>query len=327
MSKVLITTVPFGDIDRYPLDLLEKKNISYTINPLGKKLTENELFDMVGDSEVIIAGTEAITEKIMSVAPNLRMISRVGIGLDSVDLISAKKRNIAVSYTPDAPAPAVVDLTMGLMYSLSRNIHQSNIELHQGKWHRFFGKRLVDCTIGLIGVGRVGSQVLENLKVLGCKSILYYDKKVTLKTDSSGQVKPSSREEIFKNSDIISLHVPLDFETNNMITINEFKLMKKSAYIVNTARGGVINENDLYFALTNNLIAGAAIDTFETEPYNGKLIELNNCLITSHMGSMSYDCRTKMEIEATEEAVRFLTNNFQKCAVPQEEYDMRNLSF
>jgi D-3-phosphoglycerate dehydrogenase / 2-oxoglutarate reductase len=323
MSRVLITTVPFGEIDSYPLDLLKKNKIEYLVNPLGKKLTESELIELVSDCEVIIAGTETISDKVMSHAKNLRMISRVGIGLDSVDLLSAKKRNISVSYTPDAPAPAVVDLTMGLMYSLSRKIHLANIELHQGKWHRYFGKRLIDSTIGLVGVGRVGAQVLKNLQVLGCKKILYYDKKVRLDNDKSGQIMFADKKEIFKNSDIISFHVPLDFETKNMITINEMRMMKKNTYLINTARGGIINELDLYRALDEKLIAGAAIDTFEMEPYNGNLIEYNDCLLTSHMGSMSFDCRTNMEIEATEEAVRFLINNQQKSAVPIEEYQMR----
>ena len=320
MNKVLITTVPFGDKDRSPLDKLEKNGISYLINPFGKKLTEDELITLVGDCEVIIAGTESISDRVMAKAKNLRMISRVGIGLDSVDLIAAESRNIAVSYTPDAPAPAVADLTMGLMYSLLRNIHEANIQLHQGYWDRYFGKRLTNCSIGLIGMGRVGSRILNNLRALGCKKILYYDKKVRLDEGDSGQFKFAEKEEIYKMSDIISLHVPLDMKTKNMITIKEIKLMKKSAYLINTSRGGIINEEDLHTALTDKLIAGAAIDTFEIEPYNGNLVENKNCLLTSHMGSMSIDCRTQMEIEATDEAVRFILDGRQESAVPEEEY-------
>ena len=111
MFKVLITTVPFGEIDRKPLDLLEASNIDYVINPLNKKLTEGELLDLITDFDAIIAGTEEITEKVLIKGANLKLISRVGIGLDSVDLLAAEKLKIAVSYTPDAPAPAVVDLT------------------------------------------------------------------------------------------------------------------------------------------------------------------------------------------------------------------------
>jgi D-3-phosphoglycerate dehydrogenase / 2-oxoglutarate reductase len=320
MPKVLITTVPFGDVDRYPLNILEKENISYLINPLGKKLTEDELINLVGDSEIIIAGTEPITAKVISKAKNLKMISRVGIGLDSVDLIAAKKRNIKVSYTPDAPAPAVADLTMGLMYSLLRRVHEANVQLHQAKWNRLFGRRLTECTVGIVGVGRIGSNVLRNLKALGCKRILYYDKNVRLDEEDNEQIMYAEKTDIYKVSDIVSFHLPLDLETNDMFTINEMKTMKKNAFVINTARGGIINEIDLSYALKENMIAGAAIDVFEDEPYFGDLIEYDNCILTSHMGSMSIDCRTQMEREATEEAVRFMVSNIQDSPVPIEEY-------
>ena len=189
MPKVIITTVPFGEIDSYPLDLLEKNNISYLINPLGKKLTESEQVDLVGDCEVIIAGTEEITEKVMLAAKNLKLISRVGIGLDSVDLLAARKNNISVSYTPDAPAPAVADLTMGLMYSSIRNIHIANSQMHQGNWKRYFGRRLTECSIGIIGAGRVGGKVVKNLKALGCKSINYFDENIRLDIEDEAYIK------------------------------------------------------------------------------------------------------------------------------------------
>ena len=164
MPKVLITTVPFGNIDRLPLELLENNNFEYLINPLNKKLTENELVNLVKDFDVIIAGTEPITKKVMDSATNLKMISRVGIGLDSVDLLEAEKRGIIVSYTPDAPASAVSELTIGLMITLLRSVQISNTEMHNGKWHRFFGRRLSEITIGIIGAGRIGVGVLQHLQ-------------------------------------------------------------------------------------------------------------------------------------------------------------------
>jgi D-3-phosphoglycerate dehydrogenase / 2-oxoglutarate reductase len=325
--KVLITTVPFGKENRLPLDLLETHNIEYVINPLNKKLTEGELEGLISDYDVIIAGTEKITDKVMKKGSNVKFISRVGIGLDSVDLLAAERHGIIVSYTPDAPAPAVADLTMGLMYSLLRKIHESNIQLHQGHWHRYFGKRLTDCSIGLIGVGRVGSQVLKNLIALGCKRILYYDKKVRLKEENNEQVVFADKEEIYKMSDIISLHIPLDVETKNMITIKEMRLMKKNAFLINTARGGIINERDLCIALKEKLIAGAAIDTFEDEPYSGGLVKHDNCILTAHMGSMTADCRARMEIEATEEAIRFLKGDVLQGKVPEDEYEVQREGF
>ena len=323
MPKALITTVPFGEKNRLPFELLENANIDYLVNPLNRKITEGELVEMITDFDVIIAGTEKISDKVMGKASNLKMISRVGIGLDSVDLLAAKRHGIKVSYTPDAPAPAVIDLTMGLMYSLLRRVHESNIQMHKGNWHRYFGKRLTECSIGIIGTGRVGSKVIKNLVALGCKKIYYYDKKVRLEDDYKRHVIFTSKEEIYKKSDIISLHVPLDLETKNMITIKEIKLMKKDIFLINTARGGIINEKDLYTALEKKLIAGAAIDVFEDEPYSGKLAKHDNCILTGHMGSMSVDCRTRMEIEATEEAVRFLTGKTFKGLVPEEEYEVQ----
>jgi len=323
MPKALITTVPFGENNRLPFELLENANIDYLVNPLNRKITEGELVEMITDFDVIIAGTENISDKVMEKASNLKMISRVGIGLDSVDLLAAKRHGIKVSYTPDAPAPAVIDLTMGLMYSLLRRVHESNIQMHKGNWHRYFGKRLTECSIGIIGTGRVGSKVIKNLVALGCKIIYYYDKKVRLEDDDKRHVIFTSKEEIYKKSDIISLHVPLDLETKNMITIKEIKLMKKDVFLINTARGGIINEKDLYTALEKKLIAGAAIDVFEDEPYSGKLAKHDNCILTGHMGSMSVDCRTRMEIEATEEAVRFLTGKTFKGLVPEEEYEVQ----
>ena len=132
MAKVLITTVPFGEKNLLPLELLDNANITYLINPFNKKLTEDQLTDMVTDYDAIIAGTETITEKVMNQASHLKLISRVGIGLDSIDLPAAQKRGIKVSYTPDAPALAVAEMTIGLMLSLLRLVHLSNFTIASG---------------------------------------------------------------------------------------------------------------------------------------------------------------------------------------------------
>ena len=135
---MLITTIPFGDKDRLPLDLLESAGIEYQINPFNKKLTEDQLSEIIPDFEALIAGTEPITEKVLNRAANLKLISRVGIGLDNVDLIEAQNRDIKVSYTPDAPSLAVAELAIGFMLNLLRSVHVSNAQMHQGNWHRFF---------------------------------------------------------------------------------------------------------------------------------------------------------------------------------------------
>ena len=319
-KKVLITTVPFGVHDKLPLDLLDKNNISYLINPLNKKLTEDELVDMVSDYDVIIAGTELITKKVMDSAKNLKMISRVGIGLDSVDLLEAEKHSIIVSYTPDAPAPAVAELTIGLMLSLLRSVQISNVEMHNGKWKRFFGKRLSESTIGIIGAGRIGSGVLRHLQGFNSPKILLNDINQNSSLNEKYNIQWVDKETIYKKADIITIHTPLTKKTKNMITKSQLFSMKEDAIVINTARGGIINERDLYDVMQAGHLSGAAIDVFDFEPYDGKLREIERCILTAHMGSMSIDCRTRMEIEATKEAVRFLTNESLKSVVPEEEY-------
>jgi len=323
MSKVLITTVPFGDKNRLPLELLEDAEIDYLINPLNKKLTEDELAEMVTDFDVIIAGTEPITSKVMDNARNLKHISRVGIGLDSVDLLAAELRGIKVSYTPDAPAPAVAELTIGMMLTLLRSVHVSNSQMHVGQWHRFFGRRLSKVTIGIIGVGRIGKGVIKHLQGFGNPRIMVNDIEPDLQFGDQYELEWVSKERIYREADVISLHLPLTGRTKNMIRTECLRMMKEDAIILNTARGGIINEDDLYDVLQMGHLSGAAIDVFEFEPYTGKLRDIERCLLTAHMGSMSVDCRTRMEIEATEEAVRFLTDKPLEGMVPEDEHEVQ----
>jgi D-3-phosphoglycerate dehydrogenase / 2-oxoglutarate reductase len=324
LPKILITTVPFSDKNSLPFDLLDNARIEYSTNPFNKKLTEEQLADIIPDFDVIIAGTEPITEKVLNRATNLKLISRVGIGLDSVDLLAAKKKGIKVSYTPDAPTLAVAELTLGLMLSLLRSVHVSNSQMHKGIWHRFFGKRLEDVTVGIIGVGRIGTGVLNRLKGFGTKNILVNDVEPNRKLDCEFKIEWTSKENIYKYSDIISLHIPLTYLTKNMIRKEQLIIMKPDAMLINTSRGGIVNEDDLYEVMQSDHLSGAAIDVFEKEPYLGQLINIERCLLTAHIGSMSIDCRTRMEIESTEEAIRFLTGKNLKSEVPQDEYNIQS---
>jgi D-3-phosphoglycerate dehydrogenase len=323
MSKALITTVPFGDKNRLPLELLEAAGIEYLINPIGRKLKEDELAEMVSDFDVLIAGTEPITDKVMSRASRLKLISRVGIGLDSVDLLAAERRGIQVSYTPDAPAPAVAELTIGLMLTLLRSVHVANVQMHRGEWHRYFGRRIPEVTIGIIGTGRIGGRVLRRLAGFGTPRILVNDIHPDMKVAPELKLEWVDKEEIYRHADVISLHVPLTIHTKNMVRREQLLMMKKDAMILNPSRGGIINEHDLAEVLNAGHLSGAAIDVFEQEPYTGELAKIDRCVLTSHMGSMSVDCRTRMEIEATEEAVRFISGSTLQGLVPQEEYDVQ----
>ena len=325
--KVLVTTIPFADKNRRPLELLEDQGVEVVVNPLGRKLKEMDLAQLIKDFDILIAGTEPITETVLSKAVRLRLISRVGIGLDSVDLLAARRRGIEVCYTPDAPSAAVAELTIGLMINLLRSVQISNQCMHRGEWHRYFGRRLSDVTIGIIGVGRIGSQVIRHLSGFDCKRILVndIDESLTVTSHPTCVVEKVKKDTIYREADIISIHVPLTAQTKNLITTKEIELMRPEALIINTARGGIINELDLFDALRSDKLSGAAIDVFAEEPYFGKLASLDQSLLTAHMGSMSNDCRIRMEIEATEEAVRFISGEPLQSKVPAVEYDNQRL--
>jgi D-3-phosphoglycerate dehydrogenase / 2-oxoglutarate reductase len=323
VPKALITTVPFADRNRLPLEQLESAGIEYTINPLGRRLKEAELADMAVDADVLIAGTEPITERVLERARRLKLISRVGIGLDSVDLLAAERRGVKVCYTPDAPAPAVAELTVALMLSLLRSIHVANLQLHHGVWQRHCGRRIAEVTVGVIGAGRIGARVLRRIPAFGTPRVLVNDTNPNLKLDPHLKLEWVGKDEIYRHADIITLHVPLTVHTRNMIRREQLLQMKADALLINCSRGGIVNERDLAEVMRGGHLGGAAIDVFEHEPYNGELAGIERCLLTAHMGSMSVDCRVRMEIEATEDAVRFLTGQPLRSPVPADEYEVQ----
>jgi len=317
--KVLITTVPFGAHDSRPIDLLNGAETDYVLNPSGKKLTEDELAGILSGYDAVIAGTEPITERVLDKATSLKHISRVGIGLDSVDLNAARKRGIRVSYTPDAPTKAVSELTLCLMLSLLRQVHISNSQMHSGRWRRLMGRRLGEVTVGLIGVGRVGTGVMSRLQGFGCPRILVNDIRPNRSLDAAFDFEWTDKDTIYREADVVSLHLPLTKQTKHMIRRPEIEIMKSDALLINTARGGIVHEQDLCEVMQSGHLAAAAI--FEQEPYDGPLREIERCMLTAHMGSMSADCRARMELEATEEVVRFILGKELQSEVPDVEYE------
>ncbi len=321
ISRVIVTTVPFGAHDPRPLDLIQRAGIECAINPLGRKLRANEVAEVIRGFPVVIAGTEPITAQVMQAVPELRAICRVGIGLDSVDLSAARQRGIHVAYTPDGPSPAVAELTIGLIIDLLRGISPVDRNLRSGAWRRFAGWRVATATIGIIGVGRIGSRVIGHLRngFPGVR-ILANDIEPNRALSETGVVEWTDKETIYRECDVISLHVPLTAETRNLVSAREIDLMKPTAALVNTARGGIVNEPDLAAALRAGRLRAAAIDVFAEEPYRGELVDIESAILTCHMGSMTADCRLRMEVEAAEEAVRFAKGEPFKSPVPEAEY-------
>lgn len=320
MARVLITTVPFGAHNHLPVDLLESIGVDFEINPIGRRLKEDELAEMAAGVEILIAGTEPITAAVMDAAPGLRLISRVGIGLDNVDLLAARERGIHVSYTPEAPAPAVAELTIGLMLTLLRHTHVANLGMHRGEWNRQMGRRIPEVTIGVIGTGRIGGRVLRRLSAFGSPRILVNDLAPDPSLVPELKLEWVGKDTIYREADVISLHLPMTKQTRDMIRREHLLLMKPDALLINTSRGGIVNETDLLDVMRTGHLGGAAIDVFQDEPYTGPLGEIERCVLTCHMGSMSVDCRSRMEIEATEEAVRYLRGLPLESAVPEDEY-------
>ncbi|MFN3144924.1 MAG: phosphoglycerate dehydrogenase [Paracoccaceae bacterium] len=323
MTKIFISTVPFGERNKLPLELLEGAGHEFVINPIGRRLREEEIAEQVADAEAIIAGTEPITAEVIAACPNLKLISRVGIGLDSVDLNAARARGIEVAYTPDAPAPAVAELTIGLLLSLIRHTHVANLKMHKGEWHRFFGRRVPDLTIGVIGAGRIGGRVLRRIAAFGTPRVLVNDLSPNPHVADALKIEWADKETIYREADVVTLHLPMTPSTKNMIRHEQLRMMKPDAMIINTSRGGIVNEADLARVLEEGHLSGAAVDVFEQEPYEGPLCGIERCLLTSHMGSMSVDCRTRMEIEATEEVIRFLAGKGVQSPVPEAEYQLQ----
>ena len=318
-GRVLVTAFPFGEIDRDPIDLLERERIPFTLNPFKRRFREEELAEAIGPHEALIAGTEPITEAVLDRASSLRLIARVGIGLDSVALGAARDRGIAVTYTPAAPSAGVAELTIAQMLALLRHTHTANKEIREGGWKRRIGRRLGLMTVGVIGVGRIGRLVIQHLsgwspRILACD--LEQDASFAKQTGCQW----TDLDTIYREADIITVHVPLTRRTRGLIGKRELAAMKPDAILINTARGEIIDEAALIKALRERPAFTAALDVFEEEPYRGDLTKLDNCLLSSHMGSATRDCRLRMELEAAHEVIRYFKGEPLVCPVPESEY-------
>lgn len=312
--NIFVSTHPFSSTSQLPMKLIQENGIELRVNEHGRKITTQELAQDIKDAEVLVAGTEKITEEVFQNAPNLKLISRVGIGLDGIDFELCKKYDVRVAYTPDAPTMAVAELCVGLILDLARKISHTDKAIKSGIWNRYMGTLLYGKTIGIFGMGRIGKSLIHLLSTFNVK-FKVYDLEPDLAFGRLYNVAFVSKEEVLKSSDVISVNVPLKEDTNNYITLNELKMMQSHSILINTARGGIVNEADLYTALKENMIAGAAVDVFEEEPYRGELRELDNVILTCHMGASTIDSRTDMELQAIEEAVRYKNNQSLKNEV------------
>ena len=299
MPKLLISTSSFDIQNNQILQNLQEQGFEIILNPYGRKLKETEVLELLTDDVIgIIAGVEPLTRKVLSSAKSLKIISRCGIGTDSVDLEAAAEMGILVHITPSAPVIAVAELTVSLILSTLRRTSEADRNLRQGNWKPLMGRLLASQVIGLVGYGRVGKRVGQLLGAFGAQTIAYD----ICCGDSlfADTVCSSSLDELLERATVITLHIPYSADNHHFADRNFISKMKFGSILVNASRGGLVDEEALYDALVSGHLAGAALDTFEEEPYSGQLITLPQVVLTPHMGSYAKEARIQMEQEAAQ---------------------------
>ena len=303
--KILISDKMSNKVE----DVLKSKSIDYDIKT---GLEPNELKSIIDDYDgILIRSATKLTSDILENCSNLKVIGRAGVGVDNVDIEVATKNKILVMNTPLGNLEATAELTVGLMFSLYRHIHLANSSTHEGKWEKskFMGTELKGKTLGIVGFGNIGQRVAEICNVIGMRIL-------TNSNSASGDVlkslsaKKVSTEELLSSSDVLSLHTKLNDQTSNMLNKETIATMKKSSVIINCARGGLINESDLKDALNNDVIAGAAIDVYETEPATENVMfGAKNLLLTPHLGASSKEAQSNVAIVVANQVADFLKEN------------------
>ena len=288
--KVAITTSSFAKDSREPLNMLEARGIEYVLNPYGRALNEDEAIELLGGCAGVAAGTEPLTERVFATLPELKAVSRCGVGMDSVDLAAAKTRGIVVKNTPDGPTRAVAELTLGLCLSLLREIPAMDRDIRAGVWKKRMGSLLEDKKIGLIGLGRIGLATAELFKALGAQ-VAYSDPLV-----GSHAFGRKDLDELLAWADVITVHAPPS-KDGFLLDARRLGLMRQGAWLINAARGGIVDEAALAELLKQKHLTGAALDVFGQEPYAGPLLEFSNVILTPHIGSYAKEARIRMEID------------------------------
>ncbi|MEM2936090.1 MAG: hydroxyacid dehydrogenase [Candidatus Bathyarchaeia archaeon] len=295
-------------IDEAGLKLLESVGEVRLASGVSEETLREESRDV---DAIVIRALGRITAKVMDNAPRLKVVGRHGVGVDNIDVEAATRRGIPVVYTPEANAEAVADHTMGLIIALAKNIAQGNYALKfKGNWNFRYEQHGVDVygkTLGIIGLGRIGRRVAKRAKGFDMK-VLGYDPYVNRDSAAKIGVELVDLETLLKSSDFVTVHVPLTEETRKLLGEREFSLMKPGAFLVNTSRGGVVDERAIIRALSTGRLAGAGLDVFEKEPPDPEnpLFKFDNVVATPHMASHTVESLRKMALEVAEGVVKVL---------------------
>jgi D-3-phosphoglycerate dehydrogenase len=278
-------------------------NIIYR-NTTGTRLPESELMAAIINADAVVAGTESFSSRIIDNAERLKIISRVGVGLDSIDMETVANRGIHVLTTPNATIQPVAEHALALLFSVSKKITEYNTSIRQGDHKVRPSSMIRGKHVGIIGLGKIGFRTAELLSCLGC-SLHFYDPFINHSVPVSWK-KMDSIENLFRISDIITLHAPAQKGNTPLLNREAFNQCRTGVIVINTARGSLVDENALYDALQSGKVAGAGLDVFRNEPYTGPLCSLPQVVLTPHVASNTIESRRAMELEAVQGLINIL---------------------
>jgi len=272
---------------------------------LRRRLKTGEVARYLQGVDGVIAGTEPYNAETLAGADRLKVIARVGIGLDSVDLAYCRAHGIGVTYTPEAPSEGVAELTVANIINLLRAIHESDLSVREGAWNRLMGRLVREVKIGVIGVGRIGTRGIRLLQPFQ-PSLLAVDADPRVQGTLLPNVRWCTVDELLGEADVVTLHIPLNADNRHFVNRTRLARMQTGALLINTSRGAIIDEAAVYDALAQRHLGGAALDVFEVEPYEGPLTRMPNVLLTAHIGASARASRYLMELGAAEDCIRAL---------------------
>jgi D-3-phosphoglycerate dehydrogenase len=324
---VLITPRHFAD-DPGPLDYLREHGCELVDSAYGgdrddRLISEEEAIHLLQGVDALIAGGVKVTRKVLESADRLKIVARRGVGFDTVDLQAATDCGVVVTTTPGALTHSVADFTFGLMLSIARHIHRADRAVREGQWPVLMGTDVWNKTLGIIGLGRIGKGVAQRARGFAMR-ILAYDVVQDEAFAREFGVQYVSLEELLRQADFVSINAPLSTHTSHIINAEALSLMKPTAFLINTARGGLVDQQALFHALRDRSIAGAGLDVFEQEPLSDSpLRQLDNVVLTSHQAGYSLESMRASGMIAAQNVVRVLQGDRPDpvCVVNPEVYE------
>jgi D-3-phosphoglycerate dehydrogenase len=306
---------------------LFKQRPEFKVTVLDKRLPEAELIPIVAETNAIVVRSETkITRKVMEAALKLKVVGRAGVGVDNVDVEAATQRGIVVMNTPGGNTVSTAELSFSMLLSLARKIPQAHASMKAGEWNRkaFQGTEVYGKTLGILGMGRIGTEVARRALAFGMQ-VVAYDPYLSMSRAKALQVELVEQlDHVYAKADFITVHMPLTAETKGMLNKEAFAKMKKGVRVLNCARGGIINEADLYEAIQSGQVAGAALDVYESEPPKEfKLRELPQIIMTPHLGASTHEAQENVGIEVAEAITDYLLTGAVRNAVNLPNLDAK----